>query len=167
MSLYSSTVISPQTPTAISFPSHQFICGHRNFVYCAKPTAPAPIDSGAKNTVSQMNRKLISLPSRFGPKASDKYRYGPPVPGIAAPSSAHTNPSQMATSAPISQPSIACGPFIAVSIRGMVMNGPTPIISSIFAEVASRSPSLRCRWREVWPGTAGFSHTFAEHRKVR
>jgi len=158
MSRYNKMVINAQTPTAISLPSHQFICGHKNLVYCANPTAPAPIDKGAKKTVSQMNKKLINLPSRFGPNASERYRYGPPVPGMAAPSSAQTKSSH---------PSMAGGPPMVLRMRGMVMNGPIPIISSIFAEVASRSPSLRCRWGESWPDTRGFSHTFARGRKVR
>src|SRR5215471_12758596 len=62
---------------------------------------------------------------------------------MAAPSSAHTMPSQSATTAPISHPSIAWGPFIFASRTGMVMNGPTPIISSMFALMAPGSPMAR------------------------
>src|SRR5437879_2964144 len=62
---------------------------------------------------------------------------------MAAPSSAHTSPSQIASSAPKIQPSIACGPPIALMISGMVMNGPTPIMSIMFSAVALRSESPR------------------------
>src|ERR1051326_4213501 len=62
---------------------------------------------------------------------------------MAAPSSAHTIPSHSATTAPISHPSIACGPFILASKMGIVMKGPTPIISSILAEVAPSRPIPR------------------------
>ena len=69
--------------------------------------------------------------------------YDPPEPGMAAPSSAHTRPSQMANTAPRIQPSIACGPPIAPTIRGMVMNGPTPIMSIMFSAVALPTPIPR------------------------
>ena len=56
---------------------------------------------------------------------------------------------------------MAWGPFIVLKIKGIVMNGPTPIISSILAETASKIPSWRCRWGVGVPDTARFSHTFA------
>ncbi len=65
---------------------------------------------------------------------------------MAAPSSAQTKPSQIATIAPSSHPSMACGPPMLASMSGMVRNGPTPTISSMFAEVASRRPRPRIRW---------------------
>src|SRR5689334_5326571 len=64
---------------------------------------------------------------------------------MAAPSSAQTIPSHRATSAPSSHPSIACGPFILASRIGIVMNGPTPIISSMLAAVAPAKPMPRTR----------------------
>src|SRR5580658_7603524 len=58
-------------------------------------------------------------------------------------SSAHTRPSQVASSAPAIHPRIACGPPIALTIRGRVMNGPTPIMSIMFSAVALPSPIPR------------------------
>ena len=63
---------------------------------------------------------------------------------MAAPSSAQTIPSQTASKAPRTQPSIACGPPIAATIKGSVMNGPTPIISSMFNAIALFRSSCRC-----------------------
>src|ERR1035438_8979137 len=62
---------------------------------------------------------------------------------MAAPNSAHTNPSQRAKTAPNIQPSMACGPPAALTISGMVMNGPTPIMSIMFSVVAPASPTPR------------------------
>jgi hypothetical protein len=62
---------------------------------------------------------------------------------MAAPSSAQIKPSQMAKMAPRIHPSIACGPPIAATIRGMVMNGPTPIMSIMFSVVALHRPISR------------------------
>src|SRR6476646_4666943 len=67
-------------------------------------------------------------------------RNDPPDLGMAAPSSAHTRPSHMAKIAPRIQPSMACGPPIAPTINGMVMNGPTPIMSIMFRAVALLTP---------------------------
>ena len=53
-----------------------------------------------------------------------------------APSSATTRPSHIARPAPATHPSIACGPCIAATTSGSVMNGPTPIMSSMFSETA-------------------------------
>ena len=64
---------------------------------------------------------------------------------MAAPNSAQTIPSHSATNAPSTHPRIACGPFIFASRMGMVMNGPTPIISSMLAEVAPSRPTRRTR----------------------
>jgi hypothetical protein len=38
---------------------------------------------------------------------------------------------------------MACGPPIAARISGSVMNGPTPIMSSMFSATAPRSVSVR------------------------
>src|SRR5271166_1945578 len=62
---------------------------------------------------------------------------------MAAPNSAHTSPSHSASTAPTIQPSIACGPPAALTISGMVMNGPTPIMSIMFSVVAPESPTPR------------------------
>src|ERR1035437_5785468 len=62
---------------------------------------------------------------------------------MAAPNSAQTNPSQRAKTAPNFQPSMACGPPAALTINGMVMNGPTPIMSIMFSVVAPASPTPR------------------------
>src|SRR5579884_3223528 len=62
---------------------------------------------------------------------------------MAAPSSAQTNPSHSANSAPQIQPSMACGPPAALMINGMVMNGPTPIMSIMFSVVACSRPTPR------------------------
>src|SRR3954471_22811124 len=51
----------------------------------------------------------------------------------------------MASIAPSTHPSIACGPPIALMIRGMVMNGPTPIMSIMFSAIAERRFSPRTR----------------------
>src|SRR5579863_7990975 len=64
---------------------------------------------------------------------------------MAAPNSAQTRPSHMAKIAPRIQPSIACGPPIAVTISGMVMNGPTPIMSIMLSAVALLRPTPRIR----------------------
>src|SRR5437764_4528414 len=72
---------------------------------------------------------------------------------MAAPNSAHTRPSQMASSAPATQPSMACGPPIASTMSGMVMKGPTPIISVMFSAIAL--PRVTPRMRRVssfWGG---------------
>lgn len=84
-------------------------------------------------------------PSERGPKACCKYSYEPPEPGIAAPNSAQTNPSHVESSAPKIQPSSACGPCIAERISGMVRNGPTPTICSMFAVRAGNRPMPRVR----------------------
>ena len=65
---------------------------------------------------------------------------------MAAPNSAQTSPSHMANSAPRIQPSMACGPPIALTMSGMVMNGPTPIISIMFNAVAPLNPTPRMSW---------------------
>ena len=57
-----------------------------------------------------------------------------------APSSAHTRPSHIASAAPRIQPSSACGPCMATTTSGSVMNGPTPIMSSMFSATALPSP---------------------------
>src|ERR1700728_2386383 len=64
---------------------------------------------------------------------------------MAAPSSAHTRPSQAAISAPSSQPSNAWEPPIATTISGSVMNGPTPIMYIMFRLTALARPMRRSR----------------------
>src|SRR5580765_1478307 len=64
---------------------------------------------------------------------------------MEAPSSAHTRPSHMASPAPSTQPSMACGPCMAWTISGIVTNGPTPIMSMMLSAVASRRPTSRAR----------------------
>ena len=65
-----------------------------------------------------------------------------------APSSAHTSPSQMAMKAPSTQPSIACGPPMAMTTSGRVMNGPTPIMFIMLSD--SALPKLT--WRVSFTG---------------
>src|SRR5437868_3575964 len=60
-------------------------------------------------------------------------------------------PSQSASTAPRIQPSMACGPPIAPTISGIVMNGPTPIMSIMLRAVALVSVSSRAR---PWPDSA-------------
>src|SRR3974390_2129797 len=62
---------------------------------------------------------------------------------MAAPSSAQTRPSHNAKTAPAIQPSMACGPPAALTMSGMVMNGPTPIMSIMFSVVAPARPTPR------------------------
>src|SRR6516225_435201 len=62
---------------------------------------------------------------------------------MAAPNSAQTRPSQSAKAAPRIQPNIACGPPAALTTSGIVMNGPTPIMSIMFSVVALASPTPR------------------------
>src|SRR5271165_6826263 len=62
---------------------------------------------------------------------------------MAAPNSAQISPSHSASTAPTIQPSMACGPPAALTISGMVMNGPTPIMSIMFSVVAPASPTPR------------------------
>src|SRR5215470_3778825 len=64
---------------------------------------------------------------------------------MAAPSSAQTRPSQIASTAPAAQPSMACGPPIAATMSGMVMNGPTPIMSVMFSAMALLRVTPRIR----------------------
>src|SRR2546430_14563312 len=49
----------------------------------------------------------------------------------------------MASTAPSIHPSIACGPPITVTMSGIVINGPTPIMSIMFSAVAEPSPMPR------------------------
>ena len=54
----------------------------------------------------------------------------------------------MAKIAPRIHPSMACGPPIALTISGMVMNGPTPIMSIMFRAVAPPNPTPRIKCGE-------------------
>src|SRR5438874_1999140 len=105
---------------------------------------PDAIDSGALKVSCQTKRNESQRPARPGYMAR-RYRTGPPACGIAAPNSAHTMPSQTTSAAPSTHPSIACGPCIVATISGMVMNGPTPIMSIMFSAVASARPMPRTR----------------------
>src|SRR6185436_18271787 len=67
----------------------------------------------------------------------------PPDPGIAAPSSLHTIPSQITITSATIQPSIACGPPMADISSGIVMNGPAPIMLVMLRAVAGRSVKRR------------------------
>src|SRR5262245_42489164 len=58
---------------------------------------------------------------------------------MAAPNSDQIRPSDMAKTAPAIQPRIASVPPMAATISGSVMNGPTPIMSTIFNAVAGNS----------------------------
>ena len=64
---------------------------------------------------------------------------------MAAPSSAQTNPSQTTRSAPRIHASRACGPPIAATMIGIVMNGPTPIMSFILTVTAPARPTPRIK----------------------
>ena len=57
--------------------------------------------------------------------------------------------NEMLDAAPSTHPSMACGPPAAITISGMVMNGPTPIISIMLSAVAERSerPRISPGWR--------------------
>src|ERR1035441_8193999 len=112
---------------------------------------PVAIDSGAENETCQINRNEISRPHFFGPYISVRQRHDQPDAGRAAPNSADTSPSHTASSAPATQPSSACGPPMALTTSGMVMNGPTPIMSIMFSEVALHSPMPRMRVGEPVP----------------
>src|SRR5260370_14183021 len=74
---------------------------------------------------------------------------------MAAPSSAQTSPSHTANKAPAIQPSMACGPPIALKMRGMVMNGPTPIMSIMLSAVALARPIPRMRPGDAVPDSVG------------
>src|SRR5271157_5971765 len=104
---------------------------------------PEAMESGALNDNCQMKRKDSRRPREFGPYASLRYWYDPPALGMAAPSSAQTSPSHRARTAPAIQPSMAWGPPAALTISGIVMNGPTPIMSIMFSVVAPASPTPR------------------------
>src|SRR3954452_15365535 len=71
---------------------------------------------------------------------------------MAAPNSAQTIPSHKATIAPRIQPNSAIGPFALLSRRGIVINGPTPIISNMLAAVAWRNPMPRISCGSVESG---------------
>src|SRR5437764_1271335 len=68
---------------------------------------------------------------------------------MAAPNSLQIIPSGMAIKTAMSQPSMACGPPIADINRGMVMNGPIPIMFDMFSAVAWSKPKRRSRCGRV------------------
>src|SRR3989344_9054801 len=84
---------------------------------------------------------------------------------MAAPSCAHTSPSQSASSAPTIQPSIACGPPMAPTMSGMVMNGPTPTMSIMLSAVASFRPSPRTSFSSPGRGASALSRVAMGRRK--
>src|SRR5208282_897400 len=88
---------------------------------------------------------------------------------MAAPSSAHTMPSHSARAAPRIHPNMACGPPAALMMRGMVMNGPTPIMSIMFSAVAEPRPMPRTRvvpW-SACPGGLGLAMAGAQQIHVQ
>src|SRR5271165_1375655 len=82
---------------------------------------------------------------------------------MAAPNSAHTRPSQSANSAPQIQPSMACGPPAALMMSGMVMNGPTPIMSIMFSVVACNRPTPRISSGRARLSSGSMSHAQQVH----
>src|SRR5207248_8897027 len=69
-------------------------------------------------------------------------------------------PSQSASTAPRIQPSMACGPPMAPTMRGMVMKGPTPIMSIMLRAVALVRVSSRARpWLDWASGGAAAAFT--------
>ena len=52
----------------------------------------------------------------------------------------------MASSAPKIHPNIAWGPPMVASMRGMVMNGPTPTTLEMLSAVACSNPKPRVNW---------------------
>ncbi len=72
------------------------------------------------------------------------------------PSSLQIIPSHNESTAPSTQPSIACGPPIAATISGNVTNGPTPTMSMMFSPSAATVESPRSNSGSVSPaGRAG------------
>ena len=63
--------------------------------------------SGPLRMNCQTNKNAIKRPKRSRPNASRRYPNDPPGPGIAAPSSLQTMPSQMTITSARSQPSMA------------------------------------------------------------
>ena len=121
---------------------------------------PEAIESGALNVSCQINRNDTMRPSRLGPYICFRYSYDPPAAGNDAPSSAHTRPSHIASTAPIIHPSIACGPCMAMMISGSVMNGPTPIMSSTFSRTAPARLTPRIRpVASMWLFSVDATHT--------
>src|SRR3954467_9547500 len=100
--------------------------------------------SGIVTTGVHTNRNGMSRPLRYW-NASRRYRYVPPAPGIAAPSSAQTSPSASARSAPRIHPKTACGPPSVAIISGIVTNGPIPHICVMLSAIAERRPRLRSK----------------------
>src|SRR3954471_23406504 len=100
--------------------------------------------SGIVNIAVHTNRNGMSRPLRYW-NASRRYRYVPPAPGIAAPSSAQTSPSASASSAPRIHPKTACGPPSVAIISGIVTNGPIPHICVMLSAIAERRPRLRSK----------------------
>ena len=77
---------------------------------------------------------------------------------MAEPSSAHTSPSAIASSAPAIQPTIAWGPPIVATMIGIVMNGPIPHIWVMLTAVAGNSPIARRKPDSgVCSSSSGFS----------
>src|SRR5438105_2540784 len=61
-----------------------------------------------------------------------------------------------ATIAPSTHPNIAWGPLVLLRSNGIVMNGPTPIISSMLADVAPNRPMPRVSAQNVFCSLCAF-----------
>ena len=101
------------------------------------------MESGALNVICQINKNDTSRPGPPGHKSVSDIRRSRRRCGMDAPSSANTSPSHIASAAPATHPRIACGPCMAATTSGSVMNGPTPIMSSMFSETALDRPMPR------------------------
>src|SRR5438034_7997219 len=86
-------------------------------------------ESGDGTKVCHTNRNDIKRPQRCAPYASRRKTYVPPAFGIAAPSSDQTKASSVASTAPASHASSACGPPISRITIPLTTNGPIPTIS--------------------------------------
>ena len=75
----------------------------------------------------------------------------------------------MAKSAPRIHPSMACGPPTALTISGIVMNGPMPIMSIMLRAVALPRPMPRIRSGEEvsWGWGSGSMEVGSELQALR
>jgi len=104
---------------------------------------PEAISKGPLKMNCQIKRNANGRPQRSGPNVSRRYRYDPPAPGNAAPKSHQIMPSQIARSAPASQPNSACGPGNCDKINGTVKKTPMPTMLDMLNAVAWSRFSLR------------------------
>ena len=77
------------------------------------------------------------------PYACRRKKYEPPDDGSSDASSAVTSPSEIASSPPRIQASIARPPPIADKINGIVMNGPIPTMSIMLSATPRHRPISR------------------------